>query len=228
MPKEHYARVLGFSRIPILHPAILYDDASGTFNWLDMGTPADYTADYDPSAAYVGINGIQLNTKQTTPAANDYVRIYRHIWLPPHQLLRIQLVFNHVDKDISAYLRVILHWYQGETHYVAGIRTKADDGEVSYASGITGVIATWTVLPGVTIPLMDDVWNKLDLSVNWIDAMYQYIHLNDTIVDGTALPVGSLEYAAAKVLSIYIELETLQAAQAIARLDQILLTPENL
>jgi len=227
MAEENYSRVHPFCRIPVIHPALLFDDCESTFLWNTDGTGTDWTAEHDPTAAHVQTNGILLKTKSTTPAANDKVLIDRKLWLPPQKLLRLQLVFAHPVVANAAHLRFVLHWYEGETHYVSGLRSQPDLGEVAYASGIVGIEPTWTVMPEPTLPISDGVWNKLDFSVNWQTARHHLLHLNEHAQDVSAIAIASVGAVTATVLQLYIELETLINAQAVAYIDQVLLTPEN-
>ena len=227
MPIERYTRVVAFNRVPLIHPALVYDDGEAAFLWNTDGTGTDWTAEHDPSAAFVQNNGILLKTKATTPAVNDYVRIYRGLWCPPQQIVRLQLVWAHPAYGIAAHLRFVLHWYRGTVHYIAGMRSQPNNGEVARATGISGIEPTWTVMPDLSVPQSDGLWNKLDFSVNWQSGKHHLLQWNEYALDLSAINVPSLDYVAAAYLGLYIELETLQLAQAQAYVDQVLLTPEN-
>ena len=227
MPIERYARVLSFNEVPVIHPALLFDDCESTFLWDSEGTGADWTAEHDPAAAFVQTNGILLKTRATAPAANDVVRIWRTLWLPPQRLVRLQLCFAHPSVAITAHLRFILHWYQGATHYVSGMRSEPLTSEVARATGITGIEPTWTAMPELSVPAIDGAWNKLDLSVNWQTGFHHLLHWNENPLDLSQVAIPSLPAITATFLQLYIELETLQDAQAVAHVDQVLLTPEN-
>lgn len=227
MPIERYARVLGFNHLPVIHPALLFDDCESTFLWRTYGTGEDWTAEYDPTAAHVQTNGILLKTKATTPAIDDDVHIYRTLWLPPQKLLRIQACFNTIAAAPSAQLHVLLVWYDGTEKHYSGLRFLTASGAVQYLSGYTDPDLTWTPISGWEYVYEGIGWNKLDLSVNIDTLRYHLIHANEHVLDGSAIPLTDVTAAVSKYLHIEFVLQTLIATQAVAYLDQVLLTPEN-
>ena len=227
MPQEHVNRVHSLCSVPTMHPALLFDNGENSFLWTAEGTGADWTAEHDPAAAFVQTNGILLKTKATAPAANDVVTISRCQWLPPEQIVRLQLVFAHVNAAISQYLKIIMHWYTGARHYVVGMRSEPLTSEVARATGLTGIVPDFTVMPDLSIPAIDGIWNKLDFSANWRTAYHHLLQWNHSPVDLSTTEIYSDAAITGTFFQVYIELETLQAAQAEAYLDQVLLTSEN-
>lgn len=227
MPEENYRRVHPFCRIPVIHPALLFDDCESTFIWRSFGTGADFVAEHDPSAAHVQTNGILLQTKATDPAENDKVTIYRTLWLPPQKLLRLQVCFNTIAAEPSARLHTILVWYDGADKHYSGLRFNTADGSVEYLSGYDAGGAIWTAFTDWEYVYEGEGWNKLDLSVNIDTLMYHLIHVNEHVLDGSAIPLSPYEAVVSKYLHLEFVLETLAATQAEAWIDQVLLTPEN-
>lgn len=227
MPEQHYFRTHPMSHVPIIHPAMLLDDCSATFIWLSAGDGADWTAEYDPSAAHAQLNGILLQTRETSPAIDDVVTIARRIWLPPLRLLRLQAVFSTVAVTPDAYLYFRLDWYDSVTLYSAGLRFHVTTAAVAYISARAGGEPVWTDITDFDYNLYPDTFNKLDLSVNIYDNFYHLIHVNEHFWDCRAIPIGYETDATGKHLLVTIELQTLVAEQATAYVDQLLLTPEN-
>jgi len=227
MSQEHYQRTLPFSRVPILHPAIFYDNASGTFNWLQSGDGVDFTADYHADAAFVDTNGIRLITKSTTPAENDLVTINRILWMPPINRLRFQACFHFPTYAINCRLKFWVETYDGLTLHATGIAANPQNGVVYYISALPAGAPTWSVLPGVTIPMADAIWSKLDFSTDFATDYNHLLHLNSTVLDVSAVAVPTFGSPAQRRLTLFIQLQTLQIAQATAYVDQVLLTPEN-
>ena len=227
MPIERYARVLSFNRVPVIHPALLFDDCESTFLWRSFGDGADWTAEFDPTAAHVQTNGILLKTRATAPAVDDKVTVYRTLWLPPQKLLRIQACFNTIAAAPNAQLHVIMTWYDGTEKHYAGLRFKTAAGAVEYLSGYDDPNLTWTAITGWEYVYEGIGWNKLDLSVNIASLRYHLIHVDEQVLDGSAIPLTDVTAAVSKYLHIEFVLQTLVATQAVAYLDQVLLTPEN-
>jgi len=227
MPEQHYTRVHPFCRIPVIHPALLFDDCESTFIWRAFGTGDDWTAEHDPSAAHVQTNGILLKTRATTPTIDDSVTIYRTLWLPPQKLLRLQVCFNTIAADPSARLHVIIVWYDGELKHYSGLRFTTADGSVEYLSDYDATGPIWTALPDWEYVYEGKGWNKLDLSVNIAALIYHIVHVNEHVIDGSAVPLSPYAAAVSKYLHLEFVLQTLVATQAVAYLDQVLLTPEN-
>lgn len=227
MPEQHYVRTHALANVPIMHPALFFDDCAGTFTWSSFGDGADFTAEYDPTAAHVQTNGILLQTRATTPAIADKVTIYRTLWLPPLHLLRLQACFNTIAADPSARLHAIIVWYDGLLKHYAGLRFNTADGSVEYLSGYNAGGPIWTTITDWGYVYEGTGWNKLDLSINVKTKRYYLIHVDEHVLDASNLSLSPWEAAVSKYLHIEFVLETLVASQATARLDQILLTPEN-
>jgi len=227
MAEEHYTRVHPFCRIPLIHPAVLFDDCESTFLWGSFGTRDVFTAEHDPSAAHVQTNGILLETAAADCAANDKVTIYRTLWLPPQKLLRLQVCFNTIAADPSARLHVIIVWYDGAEKHYSGMRFNTADGSVEMLYHYDAGGAYWTALPAWEYVYEGVGWNKLDYSVDITDLVYHLIHVNEHVIDARAQALPPWEAVVSKYLHIEFVLETLVATQAVAYLDQVLLTPEN-
>jgi len=227
MPEENYSRVYPFSRIPIIHPALFYDDCESTFIWRSFGDGTDFTAEHDPSAAHVQTNGILLKTRATSPAIADKVTIYRTLWLPPSTMLRLQACINTQAASPSCRLHAIIVWYDGAYKRYAGLRFVTATGAVEYISGWSAGEPVWTAVSDWEYCYEGVCWTKFDLSLNISSLMYHLIHVNEHVLDASNLPLVSVEAAVSKYLHVEFVLETLAETQAEAWVDQVLLTPEN-
>jgi len=227
MPEENYRRVHPFCRIPVMHPALLVDDCESTFIWRSFGTGDDFVAEHDPSAAHVQTNGILLKTRATTPTIDDSVTIYRTLWLPPQKLLRLQVCFNTIAADPSARLHVIIVWYDGELKHYSGIRFLTASGEIQFLYDYDAGGPKWYSWPDWEYNYEGQCWNKLDYSINVDKLFYHLLHVNEQVKALPYNPLPPWEAAVSKYLHIEFVLQTLVATQAVAYLDQVLLTPEN-
>lgn len=227
MSQEHYQRAHGFSAIPVIHPALFFDDCSGTFTYVSAGTGADYVAEYDPLAAHVQTNGILLKTRETTPADADEVAIYRRLWLPPRGVLRLQLMFSLLSYAPTRYLDIVLTWNNNDVAHDAGLRVKGSNGICYYITGYAAGEFTWTAIPNWKAGIIDHAWNKIDLSVNLDTDFHHKIQLNEHVLDGRDIPVHTHDLVMEKHMHLYMRLRSGAAVQVTAYLDQILLTQES-
>jgi len=227
MPQDQYQRTFPFSRVPIMHPALLYDDGEGTWKWKRTIFGAGPTYEYDPVAALVGLNGIQLQTGGTQPAANDLISIYRQIWLPAEEQVRLQVCFNLVAAAPEMELAILLHWFTSVNHYLGGLKFNSNAASVSYASSVAAGSISWTQIAGWLCQNSDDCWNRADMAINLRTLAYQRLNVNEHVMDGAALPFPSEASGLGKYLEVHFLLQTLAAAQATVYLDQVLVTPEN-
>jgi len=227
MAEEHYTRLHPFSRIPVIHPALLYDNGEGRFTWKSSGTGLDWTAAHNPIAAHVGTNGILLKTRQTGPSAADLVKITRKLWLPPQKVVRLQVSFNTTAADPEAVLWILIAWHDGTLRHYAGVLFRSLTGAVAYVSGFDGADLEWTWPPDWEYVYEGAGWNKLDLSVNIRALKYHLIHVNEHVLDASAIPLSEVPGAVGKHLYIEFCRQTGVNTQAVAYLDEILLTPEN-
>jgi len=227
MPQDQYQRTFPLSHVPAIHPALLYDDCNGTFLWKQALFGAEMTAEYDPSAALVGLNGILLKTDGISPATNEFADIYRDIWLPAEERVRMQACFNLQADSPQIAFAVILHWYTGLTHYVGGLQVNSASGIVQYASSIAAGTISWTQIAGWLCQNSDDSWNRADISINLRTLAYHRLNLNEHVIDGADLPFPSEASGLGKYMEPYFHLQTLEDNQAVVFIDQVLVTPEN-
>jgi len=226
MPQSKVKRTLPMSSVPIMHPALFHDDASGTFNYIVDATGAGYIAEYSTTNVHVGQKTIYLRTQPTTPQIGDMVSISKLLWLPPEKLLRLQVIWSPLSSSVNAYNTFYLTWLSGSRQYLAGLRSRTNTGEVWLASGFVGVAPTWTLRDDLHTPILSSAWSKLDLSVDWNTGKHHLLHFNEVALDLSDLDTPSQASVDASALFLYIIVETLQTSQASLFVDQLLLTPE--
>lgn len=211
------------SHVPILFPAIFYDDCAGTFNYQDSGDGADYAAAYNSAYAYVGEKGIQLRTRTTTPASGDVVSITKSIPLPPTQLLRVQLNFATLVTTRQPNIYVALLYYDGSSVNAPELAFTPADSKVYYAASFRSDYTD----TGLTYNPVQNNWNHLDFSVNLSAGKYHNLTVNNGIADLSTISVPTSADATAAILKLFLEIETRTASYYYAGLDQILVTTEN-
>lgn len=211
------------SEVPVCHPAIFWDDASGTFNYVTTGTGADYVAEYNTAAAHSGVEGIHLETRTTDPAADDYVSIVKRLWLPPTQLITLEFLWSIPNYPSEAYFFAILHWYDGAFHRTAQLRFSFTTGDVHYYDDEAG----WTPITAFDFANQTNTWNHVIFALNHRLNMYQFCSLNNQVWDGRAAPIRSAVQVERPRLYLEFMLETRGAAKRYMNIDHVLVSPSN-
>jgi len=217
-----------YSLKPILHPAIFFDDASGTFNYTINATGEDYTADYDPASAFVGLKGITLKTKATTPAAGDHVWADMPLPLGPGPVFRVQLLMRTPAT--------------GSTNTITGISLSADDElntltvaleahwaalKLAYQKKSNGSWAM-TEMPDSKLRIDEKQWHTLDFAFNIPTRKWLHIILNGKTLSITADDVqATTSVNRGRFVRLRLINSTPVAEQAVTHLDQILITTEE-
>lgn len=216
------------SLIRIIHPTIFYDDGSGTFSYDATGTGADYTANYVTGAAFTRLNGMQLQTKTTTPAANDLVSAYKYLPLGPGPIVRLQLLFRRASGTSTNFTSAFRMLPDNETNLLtAEVEAHWQSGKLAYHKKTNGAWAM-TELADSFLQPDNNQWHKLDVAVNIHTHKWVHIILNGKTL---ALPALELETAASanhgRILNFILGTLALEAVQAETHLDQILITTEE-
>jgi len=220
--KEGYDPVLNFSHCPIMHPVLFWDDASGTMNWVLAGTGSGYSMTYVTTAALVGTNGIQFQTRTSGVTIEDYISATKYLWLPPSELLRLQLCIMNYFGSYFAHFEIFLHWYDGTNQHLAGLRVDGTNGVVSYWNGVS-----WTALSGVIWIGTQYYWTYIDWSINLRTLLHDRLIFANHAVDMSAIPIPTAGSATGPHLRLKLQSTIKGGALEPLYLDQILLTAEN-
>lgn len=155
---------MGFTR-----GILLLDSCEGTLAWVISGTGGDYAGAYAAVAAWIGTNGLSLQTKTTTPAENDIVRAVRTLEWVESGLVALRLWF--ACPDISAVKKVMFRVEQddGTDLYQADVEYLPGTQKVQYLTVGEAMIET-TIDPGA---VADGQWSMAELVVdmtlhNWV------------------------------------------------------------
>jgi len=208
----------------MLWPALHAENFEGAYNWKPMTTyctGTDYVQEAAAEAALTGSFGLNLKTKATTPAALDCVAVYRHASMGPCAFIRYQGALAFVTPNVSARFDIFFFFLDGPIRYKAGMLLYTS-GRADYL-GSDGNGHQLTQLMTVVTP---NSWNKLDIMIDVHAHRYAYVALNAVRLPLTE-PV--LEYGTWDDTSLALDLllTTLDAAQAQAYVDELLVTPHQ-
>lgn len=220
---EKYKITTPISHVPVCHPSIFWDNCDCTFNYEADGDGADWSAAYNTAAAHSCLKGIRLTTKTTDQAIGDSVWIWKHLWLPPTYLFQLEFLFCYPESTGASYVYAGARWYNGVHDHAAILRFEQTAGTVSYFAGGLG----YTLIPGLAHCKTPKTWNHVRLSAMLHEVTYQYIEVNNVVIDARAIPIPTLVDAQPAHLSIYFAIETTAATKKALDIDHILLMPGN-
>lgn len=221
--QDRHRRTFAFNKPVVLWPIIFHDDCEGTFLWRSDGTGADWTGDYDATIAFVGSHSLRLQTKTTDPAIDDYVKLTKNLWAPPHKRVTLTLCFfrqTGTNSDIFA----MLYWYDGTNAHCAAIKFLTAGAAVQYldSGAIYQTIPGWKWNTGVV-----HSWNFLSYSLNLVKNQYAEVTVNHQTMSLAGTSYALSENATPPYLELHLMLETKAANQAGCRMDQILFRGDN-
>ena len=212
---------------PILYPAIFHDDCTGTEPYEVTGTGEGFQASYVTEAAFVGLNGLKIQTRETGAAIADLSTA--KIWLPANALpiIRAQFLFAR-DPNTS-------------THFYTQLQLRADDESSMWVSQVeigwqAPSISYWkkvnaahsmTAIAGWLLQPAYHAWNHLQLAINVATACYHEIKFNGKTL---SIPTEPLDATATinrgPLLELQLQTRCGAAEQANSHFDQILVTAE--
>lgn len=220
---EKYRITTPISHVPVCHPAIFWDNADCTFNYDADGDGEDWSASYETDAAHSCLKGIRLCTKTTNPTQGDQAWFWKHLWLPPTYLWTLEFLFCYPAYSTLSYFYAGCRWYDGTLDHAVILRFEQSAATVSYFAG--GV--TYTPITGLIHCPTLKTWNHVRLSAMIAAATYQYIEVNNVVIDAREIPIPSAADARAANLSLYFAIETRGAVVRCVDIDHILLMPGN-
>ena len=220
---EKYHITTPISHVPVCHPAIFWDNGDCTFNYEADGDGADWSASYETAAAHSCLKGIRLCTKATAAAVADQVHIWKHLWLPPTYLFTLEFLFCYPTHSTLSYFYAGCRWYDGTLDHAVILRFEQSAETVSYFAG--GV--TYTPITGLAHCPTAKTWNHVRISAMIHEATYQYIQVNNVVIDARTIAIPTGADARSANLSMYFAIETRASAVRCVDIDHVLLMPCN-
>jgi len=217
-----------FSLKPVLFPAIFYDDCEGTEPYTVSGTGDGFQGSYVTEAAFVGLNGLKIQTRETGAAASDYARADLLLPLGPGPVIRLQLMFRRPNTTSADFTTLFMLYTDDEVRRLdASIEAHWNAQRLAYLKKTN---AEWTMTQVEQWHLERDNnrWHKLDLAINLLTAQYVHIKLNGKVCapDPTDLETTGTA-GRGRILDFRLKTTAIAAAQAETQFDQILITTEE-
>lgn len=217
-----------FSLYPILHPALFYDNAEGTFQWTVTGTAGEYKASYETSGALVGLKGLVMHTKTDTPAGGDYVKANIYVPGGAGPIVRFQLSFRRDAATSTHFTTQIRFHVNNEANILnAFLEAHWQIARLAYLMKTNGGWAM-TEMDDSHLRPGEGQWHTLNVAINIETAKWISIVLNgkSLTIANDALEEGVSTY---HDRGIRFELGTLAIPNEMAgsHFDQLLITTEE-
>jgi len=217
-----------FSLKPILLPAIFYDDCEGTPPYIVTGTGDGYQASYVTEAAFVGLHGLKIQTRETGAAGSDNAAATIHLPANELPIIRLQALFARPETTSTNYYTEFRLRADDETSYfIAQVRIGWQAPSIEYHKKIN---AGWsyTAITGWYLEPAHHAWNHLQLAINVATGCYLEIKLNGKT---HSIPTEPLEPGATQtrgpLLDFQLKTTAIAALQSTTPFAQILVTAEE-
>jgi len=214
----------GFGSLGILHPALFLDACEGTFVWAVTGTGVDYVCQYEVLSAFIGIKGLLMQTKATTPASGDRVDAIMILPGPENPWVVIQIMFA-IPQGTSSTSEFIIDFLTGDPggSFTSHVNWSFNIPDVRYYRKVGAGGQSIVLGPGAN--LADHAWNHTQICFNHKTGQWGFIKTNGIKYDLTAdYLADSGAISNIPIVRLTLTLRTLTTAQAGIDLDQLLLT----
>lgn len=185
MGRDHFPNIpigagMGFAR-----GVMLLDDCEGTFTWTVVGTGGDDVHAFATAAAFQGTYGLQLKTRTTAAAEDDYVQITRSMSYPESGLLVFRLRLLSPDISLCKAITIQLGISDGVNNYLASIVLRPSTPAAGYGNVLNAFVAFATAV----CPVMDAQWLTLELVFDTLAHNYIEAYVNGYREDLAGVPV---------------------------------------
>ncbi len=217
-----------YPQLPMIFPAIFHDNCEGTRPYTVTGTGTGWEARYENAAAYVGLNGLDVETKDATPASSDFCRA--DLLMPANILpiIRFQCLLARKPATSTNFkTNIMLTADDATTLYLAQIQFDWQTPSIAYLKKSNG---TWdiTVIGTWQPNYQDKGWNHVQLAINVLTGCYHEIIMNGLRLSiPTELLSPGITQSYAPYLKLRLETWAVANAQASTIYDQILVTAEE-
>jgi len=217
-----------YPQLPMIFPAIFHDDCEGTEPYSVTGTGTGWEAKYAPAAAYVGLNGLDVETRETGAAGSDFCRA--DLLMPANikPIIRFQCLLARKPLTSTNFrTNIMLTADDATTLYLAQIQLTWQTPSIAYLKKTNG---TWdiTVIDTWHPNYQDKGWNHLQFAINVATGCWHEIIMNGLRL---SIPTAPLSPGATQTYAPYLKLRletwALAPTQSSTIYDQILVTAEE-
>ena len=171
MSRDHLGQNVWSSNLGFDRGVLLLDDCEGNSDWAGSGTGSDFAVAFDVNAAWAGLKGLQLDTKSTTPAADDQVRAFRVVEHPETGLLVMRARLGFPDVSDVKFADMSLNLDDSNDNWLGLLRWDRTDDTARYQND-AGTFTDLGVVVGFGV---DNLWSMFEIVLDmnkkeWISA----------------------------------------------------------
>jgi len=196
---------------------LLLDDCDGTCNYEKSGTGADYVVDYNSAAAFIGTNGLRLQTRSTDPAQYDIVSAYKKIGLPQSKYLKFRTMCMFPDVSLVQQLAVRIYTDYLTDVWLGELRFTPNTPVMQYVNAA----AAATAITEMALKVKDNQWFDMELAIDIAAAEYLSARFNGVEKDMSGLGLYDSDDTTYSTIQLTLEIGSAGAAQATAYFDQL-------
>lgn len=217
MSRDHIGSFNVSSGLSFARGILLLDDCEGTCNYIKSGTGADPVVDFAAAAAFIGTNGLRIQTRSTTPAQYDIASATKLISLPGSDYVLWRMMCMFPDVSLVEQVALRMYVYYLTNIWQAELRFTPNTPVMQYVNS-AGAAANITAL---SKGVQDNQWFDIELAIDLGKLTYLSARYNGSEADLSAFALYDTGNSALSTLKLNVEIGSAGAAQATAYFDQI-------
>lgn len=161
---------------------LMFDNMEGVIKWDGYGTGSDFAVDKGQNLVFNDDYSLDMITRATSPAADDYVAAYRNF--PPifEQGFKVTLLVAFSDVTHIASFTIELNLDNTTDWLKSAIKYDNSDNKFYYLNSSNSYVA----ISADTHIFFDNNWAKIEFAVNFISPKYLTFKINDEEYDLSA------------------------------------------
>ena len=217
MSRDHIGAFNVNSNLNFAKGIMLLDNCEGTCNWTKAGTGADPVLDYNSAAAFIGTNGMRIQTRSTSPAQYDVCSATKIIHLPVSGYMKFRAMCNFPDVSLVQQLSMMLYLYHLTDIWKAELRLTPNTPTMQYMNAAGGA----TAIADMALKVADGQWFELEVGVDVTEHEYVAAQFNGIEVALSKIGFYDADDTTFTGANLFLEIGSAGAAQATAYFDQI-------
>jgi len=222
MRRAYDQRVVVIGKIDNTGPILLDENFLQGLTWTFGGAGSDWNAEVSRENVYQGRYALKLQTRATTPAANDYFSLTKNLHVLQSKGITFQSVLNYQSNALISLIRFSLDFYDGTYRVISAVQYLPPEAKWQYLNEN----GSYSDITGGNITLLANAWHRILFSFNFGTCKYGRLQCEDLDINISTLQGQKIASAVGRGLEVVIRAETETAAQLTIYIDNICITGE--
>tara|TARA_Y100000310_G_C20640466_1_gene793611 strand:- start:944 stop:1618 length:675 start_codon:yes stop_codon:yes gene_type:complete len=223
MPREYIRQVSIQTSLNELGDILFFDNFEIGADWEAQGTGSDWEVFWDKGNGFTNKAGVTLRTKETTPAENDFVEIYKLFPVIESRVIKATLNF---------YTPTIANIKQIRVSLIRDDNSNLKDAKVAYLPGSTkwqynNASDALADIPDGAQTFLEAAWHLISIKVNYPDNRYIRLQSQGLNIDLTGLSMFQSGTGNGTYNGLYIRVIAAGAARAEISIDNVFIKAEG-